>query len=88
MLAKVKLALRITTTDFDSEIQSLINDCLSELASMGVAVVDTDPQIVTAVIAYVKWQFGENEDSDKWRSIYDRKLAQFKMTTGYTDWSG
>lgn len=86
MLAKVKLALRITTTDFDAEIQSLINDCVSELEMLGVIVDDTDPQIVTAVIAYAKWQFGDAEDADKWRSVYDRKLAQFKMATGYTDW--
>lgn len=89
MLASVKLALRITTTAFDSELNNLISDCLAEMAALGVTVSDhpeNDNQIVTTVIAYCKWLFGENEDSDKWRQVYDRKLAQFKTMTGYTVW--
>lgn len=86
MLNAVKLALRVTTTTFDSEITSLINDCTTELEGMGVTVSTTDPQILTAVISYCKWQFGENENADKWREIYDRKLAQFQTMTNYTTW--
>lgn len=91
MLAAIKLALRITTTAFDSELSNLIDDCLAELAALGVIVPEqpeADMQILTAVIAYCKWLFGNNEDSDKWRAVYDRKLAQFKTMTGYTDWTG
>ena len=86
MLAKVRLALRLTETTFDTEIQSLIDDCERNMEKMGVTVNEEDPQIVTAVIAYVKWQFGENEESDKWREIYDRKLSELKMMSGYTTW--
>ena len=46
----------------------------------------TDPQIISAVIAYCKWQFGNNEDADRWRDIYHIKLGQLKTMSGYTDW--
>ncbi len=89
MLAAVKLALRITTTAFDSEIQMLIDAAIAEMNGLGVtaATADTtDPQILSAVIAYCKWLFGSNEDADRWRDIYHVKLGQLKAMTGYTDW--
>ena len=43
-------------------------------------------QVKLAVIAWCKWQFGNNEDKDQWREIYDRNLAEMKMMTGLTDW--
>lgn len=89
MLEQIKLALRITTDAFDEEIQTLIDAAIAEMQGLGVtASVDgsEDPQIVTAVVAYCKWQFGANEDADRWRDIYHIKLAQLKTMTGYTDW--
>ena len=38
MLAIVKLALRITTSAFDSELQSLIDACIEEMAGLGVVI--------------------------------------------------
>ena len=90
MLAKIKLALRISTNAFDTEIQTLIDAAISEMHGLGVtaATADTtDPQIISAVVAYAKWQFGNNEDADRWRDIYHIKLGQLKTMTGYTDWS-
>ena len=90
MLAKIKLALRISTNAFDTEIQTLIAAAILEMYKLGVvtAVEDTqDPQIISAVVAYCKWQFGNNEDADRWRDIYHIKLGQLKTMTGYTDWS-
>ena len=90
MLAKIKLALRISTNAFDTEIQTLIDAAISEMHGLGVtAATDdtTDPQIISAVVAYCKWLFGNNEDADRWRDIYHVKLGQLKTMTGYTDWS-
>ena len=90
MLAKIKLALRISTNAFDTEIQTLIAAAILEMYKLGVvtAVEDTqDPQIISAVVAYCKWQFGNNEDADRWRDIYHIKLGQLKTMTGYTNWS-
>lgn len=89
MLNAIKLALRISTNAFDSEIQTLIDAAIAEMNGLGVmaATADTtDPQILSAVIAYCKWLFGSNEDADRWRDIYHIKLGQLKAMTGYTDW--
>lgn len=91
MLNIVKLALRITTTAFDSEITRLIAECIEEMQGLGVTVstdeqtgVPTSDQVQGTIIAYCKWQFGSNDDSEKWREIFDRKLAQLKTMTGFT----
>lgn len=92
MLDIVKLALRIVTTDFDDEISALIAACLEEMAGLGVMVTtesDGQPssmQVQSAVIAYCKWQFGENDQADRWEAIYHEKLAQLKTMTGFTVW--
>lgn len=89
MLEQIKLALRITTDAVDEEIQTLIDAAIAEMRGLGVTASvegSEDPQIVTAVVAYCKWQFGANEDADRWRDIYHNKLAQLKTMTGYTDW--
>ena len=53
MLEKVKLALRITTTAFDSEIEDLVAAALADLGIAGVLTEkDSDPLITRAVITY------------------------------------
>ena len=90
MLQKVRKALRIASTEFDDEIQLLIDACLENLDKLGVSVELDDSgapvsaQVRLAVIAFCKWQFGNNEDKDQWREIYDRQLAEMKMMTGLT----
>lgn len=47
MLDKVKLALRITTTAFDSELNDLIAAALADLGLAGVTTLtETDPLII------------------------------------------
>lgn len=87
MIEKVKLALRITTTAFDSEIEDLISAALADLGIAGVEnAVETDPLIVRAVITYCKANFGESDEYDRLKAAYDEQKAQFQMATGYTDW--
>lgn len=89
MLELIKTALRVTTTAFDDEIQLLIDDCIASMNKLGVtaATVETnDPQIMTAVMAYCKWKFGHSDEKDAWRHIFQEKLAELKMQSGYTDW--
>ena len=88
MLELVKLALRITTTAFDSEILMLIAACQEEMEGLGVIYDANSSQIQSAVIAFCKWQFGENDQADRWESIYHEKLAQLKTMTGFTNWGG
>ena len=93
MLAIVKLALRITTNAFDTELQGLIDAAIEEMTGLGVVIVsesDGTPaslQVQTAIVAYCKWLFGNNADAERWRDIYQTKLAQLQTMTGYTDWS-
>lgn len=87
MIEKVKLALRITTTAFDSEIKDLISAALADLGIAGVEnAVETDPLIVRAVITYCKANFGEADEYDRLKAAYDEQKAQLQMATGYTDW--
>ena len=84
----VKLALRITTDAFDSEIEMYIKDCVSEMSALGVNVYDIgleDFQIQSAIVAYCKWKFGDAENKDAFERIYHEKLGQFQMmySSGY-----
>lgn len=87
MLEKVKLALRIVGTEFDSELTDLIAAAEADLAVAGVTnVVETDPLIRTAVITYVKARFGEPDEYDRLKTSYDEQKAQLSTNTGHTDW--
>lgn len=87
MLEKVKLALRIVGTEFDSELTDLIAAAEADLAVAGVTnVVETDPLIRTAVITYVKARFGEPDEYGRLKASYDEQKAQLSTNTGHTDW--
>ena len=87
MLDKVKLALRIKTVAFDSELEDLITAALADLGLAGVITDDTtDPLVIRAVITYCKLHFGESSDPDRLKAAYDEQKAQMQMDTGYTNW--
>lgn len=88
MLARVKLALRITTNAFDNEINGLISAALMDLGLVGIeddllVTGTTDELIITAVITYVKLHFGEPSDPDRLKKSYDEQKAQLITATGY-----
>lgn len=88
MLTKVKLALRITTNAFDTELTDLISAAQADLGIAGVDIPDTIDAIVTlAVITYCKLHFGEPDDFERLKKSYDEQKAQLSMATGYTTWS-
>lgn len=87
LLAKVKVALRIITEDFDDEITDLISAALLDLNIAGVSETETtDALIIRAVITYCKMNFGAPEEYDRLKQSYDEQKAQMSMATGYTDW--
>ncbi len=75
MLNKVKLALRISNTAYDSEITDLINACKKELELAGIAssnIVDTDGIIIQTIISYCKAYFGyDNPDAERYIRSYE-----------------
>ena len=87
MLDKVKLALRVKTTAFDSEITDLIAAALADLGMAGVTNQEqTDPLIIRAVTTYCRVNFGQPDDYDWLKASYDEQKAQLMMATGYTNW--
>ena len=89
ILSAAKLALRITTTAFDSEIEDLINAALIDLRQAGIVNFDTnDPMIRRAVITFVRLNFGAPDDYDRLKRSYDEQKGQLGMATGYTTWTG
>lgn len=89
MLAKVKLALRIVTNAFDSELNDLIAAAQLDLGVAGVVLPSTiDALVSQAVITYVKMHFGQPDDYDRLKVSYDEQKAQLVTCTGYTNWLG
>ena len=89
MLAKVKLALRLTTNAYDTELQDLIDAAKLDLKIAGVTLPTTlDAICERAIITYCQLHFlglSENE-WDRLKSSYDEQKAQLYTATGYTDW--
>ncbi len=95
MLNKVKLALLISSNDFDSELTDLIGSAFIDL-NIGDIDPDvtvsttTDPAIIRAVITYCGYQFelmhGTLDRSEAFKKSYDEQKAQLSMATNYTVW--
>lgn len=87
MLAKVKLALRISTDTFDTELTDLIEAAKLDLCVAGVVVPSTLDELVSrAIITYCKMSFGLPEDYDRLKRAYDEQKAQLSNASGYTNW--
>lgn len=89
LLSKAKIALKITTTDFDEEIKDIINAGLLDLGLAGVTNTGTeDALIIRAVCTYTRMMWGSPADYDRLKRSYDEQKAQLGMASGYTDYEG
>lgn len=87
MLDKVKLALRITTNAYNSELLGLIDAAKLDLGIAGVELPQTlDAIVERAIITYCKVNFGSPDDFERLKASYDEQKAQLSMATGYTVW--
>lgn len=89
MLAKVKLALRLTTNAYDTDIQGLIDAAIQDLGIAGVILPSAlDAICERAVITYCKLHFLGLSDNeyDRLKASYDEQKAQLVTASGYTDW--
>ena len=83
-----KMALRVTTSAYDTEIQTYIESALLDLGIAGVQVPSgADALVEKAVMTYVRMSFGSPADYDRLKASYDEQKAQLMNATGYTDWS-
>lgn len=96
MLDKVKLALLISTDDFDNELMDIINSAfidlnIADVSPYATIPTTTDPAIIRAVCTYSGYQFellhGSLERSNAFKKSYDEQKAQLSMATGYTLWN-
>ena len=88
MLQAAKMALRIKTDAYDTEITNLLDAALLDLGVAGVVVpANVDALVRQACITYVRANFGQPDDYDRLKASYDEQKAQLSMCTGYTDWS-
>ena len=85
MLEFVKHRLRITSPQFDGELQGLIDACKIDLSVCGVKKIeDTDQLIRLAVSCYCAAYFGiNNENAEKYLTIYDSIKETMKRSGDY-----
>lgn len=87
MLTKVKLALRIVTNAFDSELNDLIDAAKLDLGIAGVETYPADALVTRAIITYCRLHFGAPDEYDRLKASYDEQKAQLMVATGYTTWT-
>lgn len=98
LLEKVKVALRVTSIQYDGEILDLI---YAALADIGITDVKPElleysesqpmnPLIQRAVITYCKLNFGyltlTTDQYARLKSSYDEQKKQMLMSSDFTDW--
>ncbi len=87
MLSACKLALGVTVSAYDDEINDLIAAALGDLGIAGVDnTLTQDPLITQAVKTYCRAHFRSPADYERLRAAYDEQKAQLMTATGYTDW--
>lgn len=84
MLEKVKVALKITTNDFDSELTDMINAAILDLGLAGIInTLQTDALVIRAICTYCRLNWGSPADYDKLKASYDEQKAQMSMSSLY-----
>ena len=87
ILDDVKMALRIKTNAYDTELNGLINSAKLDLGIAGVNVpAEIDAIVQQAITTYCKMSFGLPEDADRLKRSYDEQKAQLSNATNYTNW--
>ncbi len=93
LLEDVKLALRITSSAFDTEVQDLVEAARQDLILSGVsqnkAQDENDPLIKRAITVYCKAHFGyDNPEAERFQQSYDMLKAHLTLSQEYTTGDG
>lgn len=85
ILSETKNAMRLTKTEYDSEISRLIDAACADLGIAGITATSetTDPILIMAIITYCRLNFGSPSDYDRLKASYDEQKAQLQTATGY-----
>lgn len=80
-------SLRITSTDFDDEIEDIVFQGIADLESSGVDIQESvfvDPYLMSILTLYLKANFGlENTDADWYAEQYSKKKAELLNKAKY-----
>lgn len=90
LIDDVKMALRVSTTAYDTELNGLIESAKKDLEIAGVVIPEPIPQVVTTAIkTYCKLNFGTPNPAnfDYLKKSYDEQKAQLGMSSDFTDYS-
>lgn len=79
----VKMALRISTNAFDSEIYDLIEAGKADLNIPGINADVTKPLVKRALVTYCRLNFGQPDDYDRLKASYDEQKKQLLMCSEY-----
>ena len=96
MLDRVKLAMRISTDVFDSELAGYIAAAIADIRHVGAqfdaepvesnGITDysvTDPLASMAIITYCRMMFGSPADFDRLRACYEMQKGQMRESRAY-----
>lgn len=84
-LTRIKLALRVSHTKLDEDIQADIDACLADLRACGVVYADeADPLIHNAIKLWCRSQYTDDtEKGAEYLRRYESLKASLMMATGY-----
>jgi len=89
MLEKVKLALQITTTEFDSDILENIAAARAEMIRSGVSAVkansEDDPLITRAIKTYCQKEYSDDDLSERFEESWKYQLDNLRKSKGYKE---
>ena len=82
---KARCGIPASVTAYDSEYQSLIDDCMEEMRTAGVpaSLLSTDninSRVLTCIVLYVKAMRGDDRsDTEKYMGMYRRKVFKLSL---------
>lgn len=95
LLDDVKVACRVTSTAFDTELTDLISSAFADLGITDIkpellTETEIEPLIKQAVITYCRMNFGLQSDNfyNRLKASYDEQKSQLLMSSTYADWGG
>ena len=84
MLDAIRLSLRLTVNDFDTEITDLIESCKYDLKLAGIVEIpDNDPLILRAVTLYAKGHFGFADIGETYLKAYEHLKISLCLSGEY-----
>ena len=93
LLDEVKVACRVTSTDYDQDLTDMIAEALADIGITDVSatvLASTPPLIKRAVKTYCRINFPydgmEEATMQRLKEAYDEQKAQLLMSSSYTDW--